>query len=121
MEQPANFKNATRCGAKTRSGEPCKSPAIHGGKRCRMHGGKSLRWFAHPNYEHGLYSKYDPFAAAWRAKQKIRRERIKEIRKMSEGELRAKAARLFGKSSLKDWNAEEFRAALLAFYSGDSK
>ncbi|WP_367186084.1 HGGxSTG domain-containing protein [Methylotenera sp.] len=32
---------APRCGAKTRSGHPCKSPAIHGKARCRMHGGKS--------------------------------------------------------------------------------
>jgi hypothetical protein len=28
-----------RCGAKTRSGEPCKSPAVLDKKRCRMHGG----------------------------------------------------------------------------------
>ena len=28
-----------RCGAKTRSGKPCMSPAVSGKKRCRMHGG----------------------------------------------------------------------------------
>jgi hypothetical protein len=28
-----------RCGAKTRSGAPCKSPAVQGKRRCRMHGG----------------------------------------------------------------------------------
>jgi uncharacterized protein YjcR len=28
-----------RCGAKTRSGKPCRSPAVQGKKRCRMHGG----------------------------------------------------------------------------------
>ncbi len=28
-----------RCGAKTRSGQPCKSPAVRGKRRCRMHGG----------------------------------------------------------------------------------
>ena len=28
-----------RCGAKTRSGRPCMSPAVVGKKRCRMHGG----------------------------------------------------------------------------------
>lgn len=28
-----------RCGAKTRSGAPCKSPAVSGKARCRMHGG----------------------------------------------------------------------------------
>lgn len=29
-----------RCGAKTRSGHPCRSPIVSGGSRCRMHGGK---------------------------------------------------------------------------------
>ena len=28
-----------RCGAKTRSGNACHSPAVHGKKRCRMHDG----------------------------------------------------------------------------------
>jgi uncharacterized protein YjcR len=28
-----------RCGAKTRSGKSCMSPAVRGKKRCRMHGG----------------------------------------------------------------------------------
>jgi hypothetical protein len=28
-----------RCGAKTRSGGSCRSPAVQGKKRCRMHGG----------------------------------------------------------------------------------
>ena len=28
-----------RCGAKTRSGGACCSPAVHGRKSCRMHGG----------------------------------------------------------------------------------
>lgn len=30
-----------RCGAKTRSGSPCKNPAIAGKARCRLHGGRS--------------------------------------------------------------------------------
>ena len=28
-----------RCGAKTRGGTPCRSPAVSGKARCRMHGG----------------------------------------------------------------------------------
>lgn len=28
-----------RCGAKTRGGGACRSPAVNGRKRCRMHGG----------------------------------------------------------------------------------
>ncbi|WP_082922236.1 HGGxSTG domain-containing protein [Croceicoccus mobilis] len=31
--------NALRCGAKTRTGRECRSPAVRGKKRCRMHGG----------------------------------------------------------------------------------
>ena len=38
--QPEILASAPRCGARTRSGEPCRSPAIHGCQRCRMHGGK---------------------------------------------------------------------------------
>ena len=28
-----------RCGARTRSGRPCQSPAVRNRRRCRMHGG----------------------------------------------------------------------------------
>jgi len=28
-----------RCGARTRAGDPCRSPAARGKQRCRMHGG----------------------------------------------------------------------------------
>lgn len=38
--QPAILATAPRCGARTRSGGPCRSPAVHGNRRCRMHGGK---------------------------------------------------------------------------------
>ena len=37
--EPANLANAPRCGAKTRLGTPCRSPAIRGKQRCRLHGG----------------------------------------------------------------------------------
>ena len=41
-DHPRNTKPmlaSPRCGAKTRSGEPCKAPAARGKQRCRMHGG----------------------------------------------------------------------------------
>ena len=38
--QPQILANAPRCGARTRAGEPCRSPAVSGNRRCRMHGGK---------------------------------------------------------------------------------
>jgi hypothetical protein len=31
--------SSPRCGAKTRLSKPCKSPAVRGKRRCRMHGG----------------------------------------------------------------------------------
>jgi glucans biosynthesis protein len=35
------FENAPRCGAKTKrnNGSPCRSPAVRGKNRCRIHGG----------------------------------------------------------------------------------
>ena len=39
MQQPPHLANALRCGAKTRTGDPCKSPAVKERQRCRMHGG----------------------------------------------------------------------------------
>jgi hypothetical protein len=46
-----------RCGAKTRSGKPCRSPAVQGKKRCRMHGGAYGSGGPHGNknaVKHGL-------------------------------------------------------------------
>ena len=37
--QPDNLANAPRCGARTRTGSPCRSPAVRDRRRCRMHGG----------------------------------------------------------------------------------
>ncbi|HKH03153.1 MAG TPA: HGGxSTG domain-containing protein [Bradyrhizobium sp.] len=37
---PTRLFAAPRCGARTRSGGSCRSPAIKGKARCRMHGGK---------------------------------------------------------------------------------
>jgi hypothetical protein len=49
------------CGAKNKRGGVCKAKPMANG-RCRMHGGKSLAWFAHPRYKHGRYSKYSASA-----------------------------------------------------------
>lgn len=51
-------QKAKLCGAKTRSGKPCKTPAMPNG-RCRMHGGTST---GAPKgnrnaWKHGRYSK----------------------------------------------------------------
>ena len=46
-------------------------------------------------------------------RQKRCRERIKAIKKMSEGELLAEARRIFGKVPKVDWSLEGFREMLL--------
>ena len=49
-----------RCGARTRSGRPCQSPAVHGKKRCRMHGGAPGSGAPRGNENaktHGLYTR----------------------------------------------------------------
>ena len=40
MQRRLAMLESRRCGAKTRKGTPCRSPAMPNG-RCRMHGGKS--------------------------------------------------------------------------------
>ena len=37
-EKYYSFNNAPRCGAKTRQGSACRSPAVKGKSRCRFHG-----------------------------------------------------------------------------------
>lgn len=39
IKEPDILAQAPRCGAKTRRGTSCQSPAVQGKKRCRMHGG----------------------------------------------------------------------------------
>lgn len=49
-----------RCGAKTRTSGACRSPAVHGKKRCRMHGGAqgSGAPMANQNaHKHGLFTR----------------------------------------------------------------
>jgi hypothetical protein len=49
-----------RCGATTRCGGACRSPAVHGRKRCRMHGGAPGSGAPRPNQnarKHGLFTR----------------------------------------------------------------
>lgn len=52
--------SSPRCGAKTRSGKPCRYPAVAGRRRCRMHGGADGSGAPHGNrnaLKHGLYTR----------------------------------------------------------------
>jgi len=52
--------SSQRCGAKTRSGKPCMSPAVSGKRRCRMHGGAPGSGAPRGNknaLKHGLYTR----------------------------------------------------------------
>jgi len=52
--------SSQRRGAKTRSGKPCRSPAVQGKKRCRMHGGAPGSGAPKHNQnalKHGLFTK----------------------------------------------------------------
>lgn len=52
--------SSLRCGAKTRSGKPCRSPAVRGKRRCRMHGGAEGSGAPKGNQnalKHGLYTR----------------------------------------------------------------
>ena len=49
-----------RCGAKTRKGSACLSPAVSGKKRCRMHGGAAGSGAPRGNQnalKHGAYTR----------------------------------------------------------------
>jgi len=64
--------SSPRCGAKTRQGTPCMSPAVSGKKRCRMHGGAAGSGAPKGNknaWKHGDYS----------ATTKAEKKRIQEI------------------------------------------
>jgi hypothetical protein len=56
----ANLAKAKRCGAKTRSGRPCRQAAVKGRARCRMHGGArgsgGPRGERNGNFLHGKFT-----------------------------------------------------------------
>ena len=79
---PGDFMKAPRCGAKTRKGTSCMSPAMENG-RCRMHGGKSTgpktdegrERISEANWKHGRYSAQ----AQWdKEVEKLVQERLKQ-------------------------------------------
>ena len=52
--------SSRRCGATTRAGNPCLSPAVGGKNRCRMHGGAAGSGAPRGNrnaLKHGLFAR----------------------------------------------------------------
>jgi uncharacterized protein YjcR len=68
-----------RCGARTRSGQPCRSPAMPNG-RCRMHGGAS------PGAPHGNQNalKHGRYTADACAERKETGALLRAMRRLAE-------------------------------------
>ena len=59
IRQTGPMLASPRCSAQTRCGRPCRSPAVHGRKRCRMHGGAPGSGAPRANQnarKHGLFT-----------------------------------------------------------------
>jgi hypothetical protein len=77
------MKAAARCGAKTRSGGACRSPAVQGKMRCRMHGGATGSGAPKGNsnaLKHGRYTR--EAMAERKAFNKYLREMVEELREL---------------------------------------
>ncbi len=70
-----------RCNATSRrTGEHCKNNAVRGSTKCRMHGGKTPRGIASPNFKHGRYSDAIPPRMRDRYEKTLNDSRYKELR-----------------------------------------
>jgi hypothetical protein len=69
LTEKGTVSQAIRCGAKTRSGAPCKSAPVTGRRRCRMHGGAdgsgAPSGSRNGNYKHGRYTAEMVAARRW--------------------------------------------------------
>ena len=67
--RPAETGHVSHCGAKTRSGSPCKSAPVTGRRRCRMHGGADGSGAPtgpkNGNYKHGRYTQEVAATREW--------------------------------------------------------
>ena len=78
-----NDKHKRLCGAKTRSGHPCRKPALKRKRRCRLHGGLSSGpkskegrdRIAAAQFKHGKY-------VNWRARREREKYYFREIRRI---------------------------------------
>ena len=79
----ANMAKAPRCGAKTRTGHPCRQAAVRGRPRCRMHGGAKgsggPRGDRNGNFKRGLWTRESL------EMRKTTRAKVREIRAFLKG------------------------------------
>ncbi|HMF07155.1 MAG TPA: HGGxSTG domain-containing protein [Methylocella sp.] len=73
------LRQACRCGARTRSGNPCLSPVVKGKKRCRMHGG--AKGSGAPSGERNGNYRHGRFTAEAIGERQMLREWIKAARR----------------------------------------
>jgi hypothetical protein len=80
-QEPEQLRQAARCGARTRSGRPCQSPAVTGRRRCRMHGGApgsgGPTGSRNGNYQRGLYT------VEAIASRRLLRQQIRQVRALT--------------------------------------
>jgi len=68
-ETGSSVSQPSQCGARTRSGAPCRSAPVTGRRRCRMHGGAdgsgAPRGSKNGNYKHGRYTEEVAATRRW--------------------------------------------------------
>ena len=82
------MQRSPRCGARTRQGSPCQSPAVKGRRRCRMHGGAAGSGAPAGNrnaLKHGRYTR--ELIEFRRAVRKLLRESADKARAGVDGDL----------------------------------
>jgi len=102
---------SARCGARTRAGTPCKSPAVAGKRRCRMHGGAHGSGGQPGNRNAWKTGRYSAPQRAWHA---VLRQAVREGRHTLAV---CKAAWRYGPAEVELPVGYWHRAALLTFVS----
>ena len=69
LTETGSVSQPSQCGARTRSGAPCKSAPVTGRRRCRMHGGAEGSGAPsgprNGNYKHGRHTKEVAATRRW--------------------------------------------------------
>lgn len=113
-----NAERPHECGARTRAGAPCKRRPSPGRNRCRLHGGRSPWGVFHPNFRHGLYSRYSAAGAQERARCAFVRRVAKLAAESAVEMIRAEKEDVLAPAAPRPWTAEELAALATAWPHG---